>query len=497
MSALGTTGVMRHALSGLGRRLAQRARAWLLLAPALPSFALHAGAFPVTVAGGNNQLAAPGQQLPLALTVTNTATFPQDVQFSLNFDGTGGALFQGGVSVVNIPAVPASGTASVTLTLGPNAGTVSVRACSTFDDPMNGPTCNGGTEAFFFERTATLSGLSFDGNYDPGSNIQVQVEGEDGGTVPFSAIPVTFSVTGPATPATFSTTSNYMAPATLNLTIDPAAPGGSIVTVTAERTDVTPRPPAVVYTYTVNDYQLTQVSPPDGTAAQSNGTITLTVDARFNGGPPDNEQASRTITWEIVQDPSGNSRLTGNTTTTTSQVGTPSPTQATIDLTIGAPNTTNGLVVVRATAFQPIVLARGAGVVSNVRTVEFQVDPFDLLVVTATSGDNQSADVGSPVPNPLVVNVTRNGLGDSLQFIDWSVSPANAVTFAGGASTAQTQVDVNGVAQVTITSVNTDGPITVTAARTDSMLSGRPPLSAIQNSCPRSSCTIAWAKLRE
>jgi uncharacterized protein YhjY with autotransporter beta-barrel domain len=465
MSALGTTGVMRHALPGLRSRLGLRARAWLLLALALPAFAVHAGAFPVTVAGGNNQLAAPGQQLPLALSVTNTATFAQDVQFSLNFDGTGGALFQGGLSVVNIPNVPANSTASVTLTLGLAAGTVSVRACSTFDDPMNGPTCNPGTEAFFFQRTATLSGLSFDNNYNPGSAIQVQVEGENGGTVPFEAIPVTFSVTGPATPTSFSTTSNYMAPATLNLTIDPTAPGGSIVTVTAERTDVTPRPPAVVYTYTVNDYTLTQISPADGTAAQAGTTVTLTVDARFNGGPPDNESASRTINWEIIQDPSGNSTLEGGGTTNSSQVGEPTPTQATMDLNIGAPNTTNGLIVVRATAFQPIFApARGAGVFTSVRTVEFTIDPFDLLTVTATNGDNQSADVGSPVPNPLVVNVTRNGLGDSLQFVDWSVSPANAVTFAGGASTAQTQVDVNGVTQVTITSVNTDGPITITAA---------------------------------
>jgi uncharacterized protein YhjY with autotransporter beta-barrel domain len=470
MSKLGIFGALRVALSALRRGPAGRSSALLLAALALPSGTALAGAGMANIVAGENQLAAPGNTLPLPITVRNEATFPQDLRFYISFDSTGGALLNGDATTVDITNVEAGGTRTATLTLGPAAGSVTIGTCA-IDGAGD---CIVGTEDFAPERTATLSGLSASGNVDPGDAFAVQVEAENGGSVPIGAIPVTFTVTGPASPASLATSSNYMAPATLNLTIDPGAPAGSVITVTAERTDVSPRPPAVVYTYTVNEYELIQVSPPDGTMAEAGSTVTLTLHAFFNGGAPDDIMASRDILWEIVQDPSGASRFPGDITT--EMFNLEGGTTATIDLTIGAPNTTNGTIIVRATAFAP----------DNTRTIEFVIDPFDALSMTVVSGDAQSAAVGAAPTNPLVVEVRRNGLLDAGQLVDWSVSPANAVTFTGGGSTAQSTADGSGLASIAITSVNATGPITITAAHNQDpgitqifTLTGTPSLLAV------------------
>lgn len=456
MSELGIFGALRDALPGLRRRLAARSRALLLVTLALQCGNALAGAGQANIVGGENQIAAPSNSLPLPITVRNDATFPQDLRVAITFDSTSGAFLNTGGTTVDIANVGAGQTRTVTVTLGSTAGNVSLTSCAVDGQGA----CIGGTQDFTGAATATLQGLSFNRAVDPGDAFQVQVEALNGGTVPFSSIPVTFTVTGPATPATFTTTSNYMAPATLNLVIDANAPGGSIVTVTAERTDVSPRPPAVTYTYTVNDYQLTQVSPPDGTAAQAGSVVTLVADARFNGAAPDGKMASRTITWEIIQDPSGASRLPGGATTTTSMVGNPSPSQASIDLTIGGPNPTSGTIIVRATAFGPI---SGPGPSGNERSVEFVIDPFDLLALDSTSGDNQFAEPNQPFAQPLRLRTTRNGAGEAGALIDWSVSPAGGLVL----SSTQTPTDANGFTQINVTAGSTGGTYTVFARRND------------------------------
>jgi uncharacterized protein YhjY with autotransporter beta-barrel domain len=461
MSELGIFGALRRAFArSRFPRLSPGARALLLAALASPSGAALAGAGQANIVGGENQLAAPGNALPTEITVRNDASFPQDLRVYIDSDSTGGATLNSGQVTVDITGVPGGETRTVTVTLGPGTGIVTIATCAL--DAM--PACVPFTEDSTVASTATLAAITGSGSVDQGEVLQVQVEAENGGGPAFNPATVEFTVTGPASPASFSTMTDYITPATLNLTIDPAAPGGSVVQVTALRTDVTPHPAPVTFTFIVNDYQLIQVSPPDGTPAQAGSVQTLTVRALYNGGPPNGENASRRIKWEIVADPSGSSTLTGGLTTTTTDINF-GETDTSIDLTIGAPNTTAAMITVRATAFEPPP-PRGAGAipVSNVRTVEFAIDPFDVLTVTSSSGNGQSAAVGAPVTNPLVVAVTRNGQPDAGQLIDWSVSPANAVTFTGGASTAQSTVDPSGNAQISITSVNTDGPITITAA---------------------------------
>jgi outer membrane autotransporter protein len=61
----------------------------------------------------------------------------------------------------------------------------------------------------------------------------------------------------------------------------------------------------------------------------------------------------------------------------------------------------------------------------------------------------------------------RNGEADVGRQVNWSVTPANGVTFAGGLPTAQSLIDTDGLASIAITSVNAEGPITITATHND------------------------------
>jgi outer membrane autotransporter protein len=446
---------------------------WALLLTATSSLA---GGPLVTVPfpGDLNQKAVPGAPLPNPLRVQVTGDV--EVKWEITSDGTGGATLAGPGNLdttvsdgsIYVRTVALGQIVGPTLTLGSSEGTVTVTACPAFEMPPGEFSC-ATTPVVFTAQTATLVQESGDGfRVERTEVLFIDVRAHDGGTSAAGPIPVNFSVSGPATAVTPTTSpSGSTFPASFQAQVNADAADNAVVTITATRGDV---PAATTsFTFTVSEYLLVQTSPADGTPAEANSTLTLTVDATYNGAPPDNEFADRTITWEIVQNPNG-STLTGGLTQTTSEtVGT----TATIDLTVGAPNLTSAPVIVRATAFQPIFLPnanrRGAGTKglpppsANVRTVEFVVDPFDVLEVDGTSGDGQSAPLNTAFALPLEIVSTRNGDAEQGTLIDWTVSPPGAATLGA----TQTSSDSDGLSTNTVTAGSIGGPFTVTASRAD------------------------------
>lgn len=424
----------------------------------------------VPVPGDLNQKAIPGAPLPNPLRVQVTGDV--EVKWEITSDGTGGATLAGPGNLdttvtdgsIYVRTVALGEIVGPTLSLGSSEGTVSVTACPAFEMPPGEFSCST-TPVVFTAQTATIVQESSDGfRVERTEVLFIDVRAHDGGTAAAGPIPINFSVSGPATavsPTTAPSGSTF--PASFQAQVNADAADNAIVTITATRDDVPAA--STSFTFTVSEYLLVQTSPADGTPAEANSTLTLTVDATYNGNPPDNEFADRTITWEIIQNPNG-STLTGGLTQTTSEtVGT----TATIDLTVGAPNLTSAPVIVRATAFQPMFLPKGAGTKGmlppsvNVRTVEFVVDPFDVLEVDGTSGDGQFAALNTAFALPLEIQTSRNGDAEQGALIDWVVSPPGAAVLGAG----QTSSDSDGLSTNTVTAGSIGGPFTVTARRAD------------------------------
>jgi outer membrane autotransporter protein len=446
----------------------------------------------------NNQLALAGTALANRLRITNNTLGDIVILWDITSDGTGGAALSGPGDLEDTApdgdqwaiSIPAGGNAGPTLTLGSSEGSVTISACPAqlAPPPRPGGTAQRAdyncaiTPVIFTASTASLQPTFVpDQRIDRGNNVFVEVQALNGGSTPAAPVAVNFNFSGPA--VAVSPTTSTSDPANFQVQVDTTAADNELLTITATRADF----PAATFTFSfqLSEYLLVQTSPADGTPAPAGSTITLTVDATRNGLPPDNESASRTIEWEIIGAHPPGTQLTGGGLIATSQT---QGTTATIDLTIGAPNFNDAPVRVRATAFESGSINRGPFTGFNVRTVDFDVNAFDVLSVNAGAGDGQSADVGDPVLNPFEVTVLRNGASDAGRQVNWSTSPANAVTFAGGAPTATSTIDVNGLASITITSVNTDGAIQVIAAHADRAsvsdsftVTGTAPILALSN----------------
>ena len=89
-----------------------------------------------------------------------------------------------------------------------------------------------------------------------------------------------------------------------------------------------------------------------------------------------------------------------------------------------------------------------------------KLTPDTLTGMTATSGDGQSGNTGTTLPNPLVVTLTFQG-GVGIPGI-----PVNFAVTSGGAtlSLQTTSTDGNGNAGVSVTLGSTPGPVVVTAS---------------------------------
>lgn len=422
-------------------------------------------AFPST---DNDQLAFAGNPVPNPLRASNDNEVTDTLLWRIVSDGTGGAQLTGAGNIdgatdgskwaINLGA---GATGGPNLTLGSQEGNVDIEVCRAFKSMPRAPgskadfTCDSSPNQF---RAATVVfQMSADNQprVERNEMIFVSIDTFVGGSGKASFVPLAFETSGPVVDF-FAKGNNFV-----QFRVDPSAPDNAFVTF---RPAVAANPAAQdSITFQVSEYLLAQTSPADGIVATAGSTITLTVDATRNGEAPDDEQASRTIEWEVLGTiPPGTSLTGGGLTASSDTVGT----TATMGLTIGEPNLSTDPIIVRATAFEPIFSPQRGGSL-DVRTVDFVIDGNDVIVVNAEAGDGQSASVGDPLADPLEVEVFRNGNPDATRQINWSVSPTNGVTFAGGGSTAVTTIDSGGASSVAVTSVNVVGAITVTATHAD------------------------------
>lgn len=465
-----------------GRRLRSILAAFLLgcvAVLALPEFAA-AQSYPFPMED-DNQFALPGNTLPNPLRVSNDNEVPEVFLWQIVDDGTSGARLIGPGNIDGSTdgsryavQINPGGIGGPSLQLGPGDGYVQVRVCSAFKDTS---ARGAATEDFFicdsepsifyastiryeiFSSTYNLKGNDY---VERGEQVFLEVYAYLGDSYKPNGVGFDFEWSGPINDFFQKGSGSGF----IYFYVDDDAPDGAAITVTA-RPQANPTA-AGVFSANVSTYQLDQVSPVDGVAAVAGTTVDLVVRPTWNNVPPDDEVASRTVSWEILPGAPPGTQFPDGLLTTTSDV---KGSTAQIPLTIGQPNLGGNPIIVRATAFGNFDQARrGNGPPpqsANVRTVEFIINGTDLLEISVEAGDNQVADVGQPLSEPLVVEVYRNEEADVGRQINWTVSPPNAVTFANGASSQTSIVGETGSSQVSVSSVNIGGSITVTATHDD------------------------------
>jgi uncharacterized protein YhjY with autotransporter beta-barrel domain len=417
----------------------------------------------------DGQLALAGNPVPNPLRAANDNEVTDTLLWRITSDGTNGAQLSGAGNLDG-----ATDGSKFAVTLGPGAiggpnlvlgsqeGTVLIDVCRAFKSAPRGDgskanfTCDSTPNQFQASTVRFEIASESETRVERDELVFVSIDSYIGGDSEAAFVPLEFSTTGPVIDF-FAKGNNFV-----QFRVDPNAPDNAFLSLQPRLQSNAAAQDQI--TFQVSEYLLLQTSPADGVIATAGSTVTLTVEATRNGDAPDNEIASRTIRWAVLGNvPPGTSLTGGALTATSDTVGT----TATMGLTIGAPNLTDEPIIVEATAFEPILTPLRGSVSQNVRTIQFIVNGVDVLEVIAEAGDGQSAQVGDPLADPLQVEVTRNMTADIGRQINWSVAPANAVTFASGGPTASSTVDTGGNAVVTVTSVNASGPITVTATHND------------------------------
>lgn len=286
---------------------------------------------------------------------------------------------------------------------------------------------------------------------EPNANMFLEVRALDDNFAPNQPVQINWTVSGPATLETASSSSSMYADAGNRVFFQDSAPGASTVTVTATRAD---EPTAsVTFTIALAVYELGISTPAPGTTVMAGDSVPLSATFTRDGVPV----SGKLVEWSFDQNPNG-SALQQPSTTTDSSGSTSNM------LTVGSPNVGSPPppILVRALvhAGSPVRPARAAGAL--LASTVFQLAPVDVITLTKLSGDNQSGTVGATL-DPMVVGVTRNGTAGVGGVINWTVAPAGAATLASGQST----VDGQGNASIQVLHIDAPGPFTVTAAHND------------------------------
>ena len=430
----------------------------VLLISALPAFAL-AGNFgdctlapptPNSVQAGNNEIVE--IEFQVVRSPSNLGVPCTGVTGTVNADANGTI-----VSVLPDGPDPSphdfiadeNQTVTVRYATGPSNGDGTLFIACTASE------CAGhSTDAFPYQIVVVDRTLDFVGqnsfNGDPGQSIQLIVHAADDGISPLAPVPIDWIISGPGTLDTPSSNTDVNGDSFNTVNVLAATPGNDIINITATRSDAPTA--SVSFQIQVSVYELTVDAPAPGSQVQGGTTVILSVLYRVNGIPIDTAQ----VNWSFDQNPNGSSLQLGTTSTTSSGI-------ATNVLTVGTPNigAPASPIVVHAAIAAPAAagLKGGAALPSAV----FTLTPYDLVTVSTASGDNQSADVGVGLVAPLVVGLTRNGAPDGVGLINWTVDPPGAATLSSG----QTASDGQGNSSVTVTTVNSGGLFTVTAAHHD------------------------------
>lgn len=374
---------------------------------------------------GDEQVGQAGVELPdqVVVRVTDTrgrAVANQDVTFSI---GSGG----GSVAPTTVKTNTA-GDAAADWTLGPNAGVQLLRV----------QTLRGGSTTNLevtFEATAiagtgsVLVGITGDDQTGPVNSAladSLVVKATDALGNPVSNVEVTWTVTGGGSisPATVLTGDDGLAAVERVLGATAGAqsaqatvPGFIGSPVTFSHTAVPANPTALVLVRGDD-----QIGPAGFALAES-----LVVRLEDNNG---NGIGNRSISWIV-----------------SSGSGTVSPTTATTD--------PNGLAATSWTLPGGVGNYSVSGVFSGLPPVQFTATATAdaPTTIALASGNNQSATVGTALPNPLVVRVTDAG-GNPVE----NVGVTWTAEVGGSVSESNTATDASGLAQVTRTLGQLPGP---------------------------------------
>jgi uncharacterized protein YjdB len=369
----------------------------------------------LSIVSGNNQTGSVGATLTgLTIEVVNTANHNAPVAgVTIAWTTATGGTIRNGQTVTG-----ANGQATASLQLSTTAGPESVTVTATSTSVVaNSPVT--------FEETATpgtastLVVVSGGGqSAAPGAQFTnaFVVKAEDASGNVVSGASITFGAPAGASVSPVITTTDATGEAQTQLTAGSTA---GTETFTATLTGTTT---SVQVTETVTPLTVTLLRAVSGAGQSSNPSkvlpLPLVVQALDSAGAP---VAGATITFKA---PTGGS--SSPTTVTTNAQG-----EAQVTATLGP-----------ATGTQVFTAASGAASVTFSETASSTTTGEKITIV---SGDNQTAEVGKALPNPLVVEVT-NGGGAPLSGITvtWATtSPLATVSATSVTTNAQGQASIN------------------------------------------------------
>ena len=412
------------------------------VAPAAPNFVADSGA--------DNQAGNPGDSLPLPLNATNTGG-PGIALWRIASDGTGGAslALTGDLSAPPDDAaisIATSGTAGPILSLGPDAGSVSVELCEGQLQTM-GYVCIGPV-LFSFNAVAlpkVLVKLTPDPvNAQVGDSFNVSVRLDDGLGNPVAGSTIGFAATpGILSPASTTALTDAGGVATASFTADQAGSFPSAMSVQYDPDGIPANGDEVAVTYGFNfaaplpgtlEKPASNSGDNQSAAVGSRPALPLTVLARDGGGVA---QSGVSINWTVIQ---GSAQLDASSSITTA-TGI-----ASMNLTVLAP----GNIVVRA---------ERADVAGEFE--DFVLTGTSVASLSIVSGNGQSQLPGR-AGDDLVVQLLLDGSPFAGGQIDWAVESGDASLSASSSPT-----DSSGKASVGIDFGTTSGAVVVSAQSAD------------------------------
>ena len=375
-----------------------------------------------------------------------TAAVERGSSASLPFNVTGlgcGSSITTDVSIVSnttgVPTLPPTetngpGPRSPSVQVGNSVGTLVVRVTCTagcFGSPAN-LTIDYTIDATPFRTLDPIGSTTFSEEVGASGTISVRAldDASPAGTV------VLFNTSGPVTVAPTSANTDPGGVATVTATF---GPGTGPATITAERLDA----PGVTVTYSID---VVAVQPRaifsisgDDQSGQTGSSVAqpLVVEVRDSGATA----AGVGINWSVV---SGDATLVAPTSPSDGAG------RAQTGVLFGP---TDGAVVVRATR------ADDASVF-----VEFNLFSFIIRDLNIVSGNNQVGLPNTVAPQPLVVEVTNNGVPVPGIAVNWAVfsAPGSATLIA-----PQSTTDASGRAQSGLQFGPDPGPVAIGVQRLD------------------------------
>ncbi|MCB1560325.1 MAG: autotransporter domain-containing protein, partial [Xanthomonadales bacterium] len=399
----------------------------------------------------DNQSGNPGDTLPLPLNATNSGGTGIAL-WRIITDGSNGATLNLAGDLSSPPddaaiSIPTGGTAGPTLTLGPDAGSVSIEACEGQLQTMGYVCIN--PPSFHTFAAVALPKMLVKVTPDPvsadvGSSFDVSVRLEDGLGNPVAGSSISFAATpGVVSPANTSAVTGAGGVATASFSADQAGSFPSAMSVIYDPDGIPSNGNELLATY-----GFSFATPAPGIlnkpSVNSGDNQTLTVGdriamplrvlARTGAGTP---EANVTVNWSVLQ---GAAQLDAASTLTDSSGYT-------------------GMGLVATAAGTIVVRAERADVPAAYE--EFTLSALAPASLSIEGGDGQVASPGS-TGDDLVVQLLLDGSPFGGGQIAWAVESGDATLTDSHSGT-----DAGGLARVGISFGTGVGPVVVSASSED------------------------------